>query len=367
MKGSTALRIISATVAEHEVTDKTVWRFLSLATDAGDVGTGEFTVGPAPARYGARMAEIAGSLKGAKAERSVLAGLAGLLVGGLAEATLFSALEQALADIEAKRAGVPLAAHLGGPATASVPLYANINRRTKTRTPEGFAESARLAVAAGFSRVKLAPFDGLTPALCETAEGARAIADGLARIEAVADAVPGTAVMVDCHWRFTEAAAHALIPPLEAAGVVWYECPLPETAETVAPLARLRRAANARGMRLAGLETMTGWAAFAPFVEAGAYDVVMPDIKHCGGHGALIEIAERAAAKGVATSAHNPSGPVAHAHSLHVTARLPGEEALEVQFDETPRFDELTTPPPPPRAGTSPLPEGRGLGLAVST
>ncbi|WP_420393042.1 mandelate racemase/muconate lactonizing enzyme family protein [Acuticoccus sp.] len=358
-------KVASASVHEATVTARTTWRFVRLTTQAGEAGIGEFTFEPAPADVGERMTRAAEALIGARADRSALAVLGDLVHGGFGPATLYSALEQALTDLEARAAGLPLVRHLGVAEARGVPLYANINRRTVSRTPEGFAGSARAAKEAGFSCMKLAPFDGLTPALCGTPEGERLIAEGLARVEAVAAAVPQAAVMVDCHWRFTEDAAHEVVPLLEQAGVVWFECPLAETADAVPALARLREAANARGMRLAGLETMTGWAGFAPFVEGRAYDVVMPDIKHCGGHAALIEIAERAAACGVATSAHNPSGPIAHAHSLHVTPRLPGVEPLEVQFDETPRFDELTTPPPPRRSGTSSLPDGLGLGLTL--
>lgn len=357
-------RIVAVEVLEASVTAKTLWRFVELRTDAGLVGLGEFTAERVPPNFAETMRAAAALLLGAPATRAALSSARALVSEGFAGATLYSALDQALADLEARAAGLSIAAHLGG-TNAPVPLYANINRRTVERTPQGFAASARLAVSAGFSRLKLAPFDGLTPDLCGTAEGERLVGAGLARVEAVAAAAPGASVMVDCHWRFTPRAAHAVLPALQAAGVAWFECPLPESADVVSDLARLRGAANAKGMRLAGLETMATWDAFAPFVVGGAYDVVMPDIKHCGGYDTLIEIAERAAQHGVATSAHNPSGPVAHAHSLHATACLPGGEALEVQFDETPLFDALTTPAPPPREGMSALPEGPGLGLAL--
>ncbi|MEM6848675.1 MAG: enolase C-terminal domain-like protein [Pseudomonadota bacterium] len=358
-------RIAGVDIHELTVTPKTVWRFVRLRTTDGIEGTGEFTFGPAPADAVERMRAAAGAILGTPATRQALAPLSSMVENGFAEATFFSALEQALADIEAQAAGVPLGQHIGAALQDRILLYANINRRTTARTPEGFAESARLAVSAGFSRVKLAPFDGLSPELCDTDEGAARISEGLARVAAVANAAPGATVMVDCHWRLTEDAAHRILPALEEARVAWFECPVPERIDSVPALVRLRRAANAREMRLAGLETSAGWAGFAPFVEGGAYDVVMPDIKHCGGHDALIEIAERSATHGVATSAHNPSGPIAHAHSLHVTSCIPGDEALEVQFDETPMFDRLTEPAPPARAGSSSLPQGAGLGLSL--
>lgn len=349
------------------VSPKTVWRFVQIHTAGRHIGLGEFSYDAAPGSMAARVKAAAIGLVGAPARRVALGALRPLLGQGMASATAYSALDQALADIEAQRDGVSLAHHLGaGDGERLFKLYANINRRTVDRTPAGFAASARDAVAAGFDAVKLAPFDGLSPPLCGTADGTRLIASAMARIEAVAAAIgPGLAVMVDCHWRLTSAAAEALIGPLAAAGVVWFECPLPEVDGSVADLVRLRRKANAGGMRLCGLETAATWEGFAPFVEAGAYDVVMPDVKHAGGHAAILEIAERAAACGVATSLHNPTGPVAHAASLHLCAALGSSERLECQFDETQLFDALTDPPPPPRQGSSRLPDGTGLGVTL--
>ena len=68
---------------------------------------------------------------------------------------------------------------------------------------------------------------------------------------------------------------------------------------------------------------MTGLEGFRPFLEAGIYDVIMPDVKYAGGLRELLRIGEFAAGLGVACSPHNPSGPIAHAHSLHLSAHLP--------------------------------------------
>ena len=60
----------------------------------------------------------------------------------------------------AKRAGVPINVLLGKAVRKSVPVYANINRGARDRSPDGVAQSARSAVASGFNAVKIAPFDG---------------------------------------------------------------------------------------------------------------------------------------------------------------------------------------------------------------
>jgi galactonate dehydratase len=96
--------------------------------------------------------------------------------------------------------------------------------------------------------------------------------------------------------------------------------------------------ANDRGMRLAGAEALAGLAAYRPLVEAGAYDVLMPDIKYCGGHGEMARIAALAHTAGIEVAPHNPSGPVCHAHSVHACQAIPNAVLLEVQFGESPLF-----------------------------
>ena len=188
-----------------------------------------------------------------------------------------SALDQALADLAAQRAGVALSAWLGTVHRDAIDAYANINRGVSPRTPERFAARARNAVAAGFRAVKLAPFDEMTiygdPA---RAIDASALDAGLARIAAVRDAVGDDVdVMVDCHWRLNEAGAQAVLRACEPLALHWLECPVPENANMLATIVRLRAFANARGVRLAGCEEMSLVTGFAP-ISRRPYDVLMP-------------------------------------------------------------------------------------------
>ncbi|MBK6600591.1 MAG: hypothetical protein IPG28_03280, partial [Betaproteobacteria bacterium] len=90
-----------------------------------------------------------------------------------------------------------------------IPVYANINRRTEVRTPEGFAASARLAADAGHQAFKVAPFDEVKTAVCAQGRGVRAqckpASSGIAAVRNVVG--PRSRLMVDCHWRFDEATA----------------------------------------------------------------------------------------------------------------------------------------------------------------
>ena len=121
----------------------------------------------------------------------------------------------------------------------------------------------------------------------------------------------------------------------------WIECPIAETPDAIPSLKILRAKANGLGIRLAGLETEILRAGFAPFIAAGAYDVMMPDVKYCGGPIEMRAIAADMAQAGILFSPHNPSGPICHAHSLHLCASLVQADLLEMQYDETPRFDDL--------------------------
>jgi galactonate dehydratase len=334
----------------------------------GLVGTGEATLGGQEDALSACFESWRPALLGRPASvASLLAAWRGS--GDLARTAVACALDQALWDIEGQRAGKSVAALLTAEPLSEIPVYANINRRTTDRTPEGFAASARLARAAGFGAVKIAPFDALTPAT-PAAEARRLLAHGLARIAAVRQAIGGDArLLIDCHWRLGPETADQLLAEAEALGLYWIECPIPEVASEFSAIRQFRARANERGILTAGCELMTGLAGFAPFLEAGLYDVIMPDVKYAGGHGAFMEIAAAAERSGVACSPHNPSGPICHGHSVQVSAAVPGFLILEMQFDETPRFNEIVAGDLPlPTAGRIQVPDrpGLGLGLAAS-
>ena len=101
--------------------------------------------------------------------------------------------------------------------------------------------------------------------------------------------------------------------------------------------------------------------------EAGAYDVVMPDMKYIGGIHEMQRTAVECEALGVEVSPHNPSGPICHAASLQVSASLGAFDMLELQFDESPLFDSLVGAPfARVSHGHAELPPGPGLGVRLA-
>lgn len=325
------------------VSPKTNWTFVSVRTSAGDVGWGEASLNAWEPMQRAAAELIGERVRGLglTQAREALA-VSPNAPGGLVFASVASAVQQALLALMAAAERASWPALLGGARRERLPGYANINRATQTRTPAGFVATARRAAAQGFRAFKAAPFDGLTPALCGMAEGRTRMRHGIDCMLAIRDAIgPDARLMVDCHWRFDEVHALQALDALVPARLHWFECPLPETPAHAPALRRLRAAARERGVLLAGAETQIGVAGFQPLLDAGLYDVVMPDVKYCGGPWEMRRIAERAHDAGVSCSPHNPTGPIASLHSLAVAAASPGEGFIEIQFDESPLFDQL--------------------------
>ena len=356
----------SASLHFVRVTHKTCWTFVRLHTEDGRIGEGEATLtGREDALLAAAENVIPVALSQATPRYpSRFAGCHG--PDSIQVAGIVSAIDQALWSLHAQGNGQSLARTLGVQRDR-IPVYANINRRTDNRSPDGFAVSARAALGAGHAAFKVAPFDEVSPSVCAQGDGVQAMQTGLARVAAVREAIgPQARLMVDCHWRFDEATARALNEAAARLGVHWIETPLPESEANVPALVRLRRHCNAHGIRQAGLETSVGWETMRPFCEAGAYDVVMPDMKYIGGIREMERTAAECETLGVQVSPHNPSGPICHAASLQVSASLGAFDMLELQFDESPLFDSLVNAPfPAIIGGHAELPPGLGLGAKL--
>jgi galactonate dehydratase len=331
------------------VSVKTNWVFIAVTAADGRTGWGEASlIGWEPMLVAASRA-LALEWEG----RTLADAQAGLRVspqspGGLVFNTVISAVQQALACLlDGSAPGAPPAPELSAAVLRQcVPLYANINRATRLRTPQGFVDTALRARAQGFSRFKAAPFDGLTPVLCATPQGQTLIAHGVECMLALRQALgPDAMLMVDCHWRFDETRALQALQALAPAALHWFECPIAETHAHWPAMRRLRAATREQGVLLAAAETQVGLASFQTLFDEALYDVVMPDIKYCGGPLEMLKIAQCAAEHGVLFSPHNPSGPVCTWHSLQIAALAPECAMLELQFDESPLYEQLLEGP----------------------
>lgn len=268
--------------------------------------------------------------------------------------TALGGVATALADLAARQARTTLAEFLGGQMPRPVPVYANINRAMRARTPGAAAELAAAALQAGFAAVKCAPFDGLS--------GPDRVRAGLRIAAAVRDAIgPGAALFIDVHHQLSTSEVLAAAPELAALNIAWLEDAIPVT--DVAGLLRVRHAV---GCPLAGGELVADSRLLIPALRAGVLDVVLPDVKHAGGPEAALELARIAIDHGAAVSFHNPCGPVATAASGHAMALLPPTWPLEIAFGELGARPQSVTPPERIDAGLLSLVPGAGLAITLA-
>ena len=329
----------------------------------------ELTAGDDTAEVARLVAEAVDSLRGAPiaAEADVPAML-GLderrLRRDLALATAVSALRTGVSVIQAVKGGVSLTEALGGEPLDSVPLYANINRGlfATQRTPADFAGAAERAAREGFQAVKCAPFDEVSPDGGPD-EAVRLARPGIRRAAAVRDAVgPDVTFLVDCHSRFDIESAVIVAEDLAELDISWFEEPVQPTEDS----AGMARIAARVPVVVAGGEKGYGEKLFADLIARGAVEVIMPDVKHCGGTAVARRSGMAAIEAGCGVSLHSPSGPVSLLASGHVTAAVPGTMPLEHAVYEADWRADLLTPPERVEDGRLWLTGSAGLGAELS-
>jgi galactonate dehydratase len=366
------LRLTGVELLPIRATARTVWLVVRLRTDGGLTGLGEASDAFGFANTTAANAEtmraqlqtffeMVRASSPLDVERYRQRGMP-LAKRDLVAATAFSAIEQAMWDLAGQALGVPTYTLFGGRVRDRLPVYANINRATEPRTPDGFAAAARRAVRDGFRAVKAAPFDGFPPAGSPPSVIDAAVEAGIAAVVAMRGAVGSSVdIMVDCHSFFDVERAVAVARRLEPQRLAWYEEPVaPERVDdTLAIKRRIQQP-------MSGGEVLFGVSGFAPLYQRQAVDVIMPDVKHCGGLLELTRIAAAADAEGVAVSPHGPSGPVSTAASVQIGAGMRNLKSLELQYGEVPWRGELLTPPERFVDGQIEVPDRPGFGIALN-
>jgi galactonate dehydratase len=256
----------------------------------------------------------------ARKEREIAA-----LAPDFVTATAFSGLNQAFYDLLAQREQVPVwRLFRDKTALAGLPLYATIQRALRTRSADEYAAIAGEVRAQGFKTFKCAPFEAVNG----PERAVEKAAAGLATLALLREQFPELALRVDFHERFRPQDFYAIVPELERLKLDWIEEPF-----TVGPsYDDLRRHTQ---LRISGGELFFGRARFQEIAEHGWCDIIMPDVKHVGGFGPLLDVL-RMDAKKVEISPHNPSGPISTAASLHAAAVNPERvRSLEYSFQRT--------------------------------
>ncbi len=277
---------------------------------------------------------------------------------GRSGAVAFGAIEQAIHDLQGQSLDIPCWALFGGKIHPRIRNYANINRCTVERTPEGFAASAERAVAAGFDAIKMASFDGMPKT--DAAAIAAHTEVGIRCIEAVRKVIgPDRGLLVDGHSHFDRTRGLELVKRVTPLNLFWLE----EVCRAPADLAAIREAAP---MPTAGGESIFGVHGFFPYIAAGAVDITMPDVKYVGGMSELKKVAAMSEGAGLHCSPHGPASPVGNFAAAHVCAGMANFQVLELGFGEVPWRGELVDPPEVYDRGCLTLPEAPGLGIRLN-
>ena len=335
------------------------WLFVHIHTDEGIIGLGEASHGGNDGLVLAALRHFATWLEGEDPTQiEAIRKRLSRVNGGRIAHTALSAIEQALWDILGQKLGVPVQKLLGGAMRDRLRLYANINRHVRDRSPDGFAVAAQQAVADGYTAIKIAPFDELNePNRVRTGPRAASLA-GIERVRAVRAAIgEKIELAIDCHSRMEVSEAIQVGKALTSCNLFWYEEPVSYTQPD--GLAEVRRAVQ---MPIASAESIYGIVGFRPFLERRTVDVLMPDVKHCGGILEMKEIAAAARMHQVLVAPHQPAGPVATAATAQAMATIPNFYILEHAWGEVDWRAELLDPPEQVQDGHLLLSERPGIG-----
>jgi galactonate dehydratase len=247
---------------------------------------------------------------------------------------------------------------LGGPVRDRMQVYQWIGGDRPAEVGANAAET----VDAGFGALKM----NATPEF-QRIESPAAVEDAADRLREVREVVgPEVGIGVDFHGRVAKSMAKRLAKALEPYDPMFVEEPvLPEHNDALPGIAEHTSTPIATGERM-----YSRWD-FKEVFEAGAVDVIQPDLSHAGGITEVKKIADMAEAYDVAMAPHCPLGPIALASCLQVDAVAPNatiqEQSLGIHYNEG--TDELAYLADPSvfeyDDGYVDLPEGPGLGIDV--
>ena len=115
-------------------------------------------------------------------------------------------------------------------------------------------------------------------------------------------------------------------------------------------------------------EDMFGFDEFKAFIDMGACDIIHPEPNTAGGLSQTLAAAKYAYSKGLKTSLHNSSGPVAMTAYAHLAAVIPGFVAMEYHHMDIPWHDDLVDGIDKPMitGGQMKVPDGPGFGITLN-
>jgi D-galactarolactone cycloisomerase len=271
--------------------------------------------------------------------------------GGAVTHTI-SGIDIALWDLLGKACGQPVGRLLGGRYRERVRPYASL----LMRDPEQMADALLPVKAQGFRAFKIGwgPFGKKSDAVDE------------AIVSAARDAIGNDAYLMvdagasDAFWPRDYKWALRTAEMLAGYDVYWFEEPL--LPDALADYVALRRAAR---VPIAGGEVLTRRQSFQPWLEAGAFDIVQPDVTKCGGLSEQRRIAWMAQNHGVRFIPHGWNTAIGLASDLQIASAFPHTDLVEY-LTGAPFIDELALGKRQLDAdGMLAIPDKPGLGVEI--
>jgi len=268
----------------------------------------------------------------------------------------WSAIEIALWDIVAKKAGMPLYQMLGGASRERVKVYAN-GWSSGTETIEQNVERALKVKEAGYTGLKWDPFPGPWRSFIHREDEDHVVRYVGAMRKALG---PDFTLLVEVHRRLAPIHAIRIGQRLTEFDIGWYEEPC--LCDNIELVAEVRRA-------LPGVPIVTGEAlyskeGFAQAFASRAADIINPDICNCGGISAMLDIAAMAQPHAVAIAPHNYNSTlVGLAATVQLSAMIPNFWIAECFINLKPACDEIAVVPLTVRDSFVELPTTPGIGL----
>ncbi len=263
-----------------------------------------------------------------------------------------SGVDIALWDLLGRVTGQPVGRLLGGRCRDRVRPYASL----LMDEPERLADRLRSVRAQGFRAFKIGwgPF------------GRRDDRTDRAIVAAARDAVgPDCRLMVDAgasdaYWKHGYKWALQTARMLAEYDVYWFEEPL--APDRMEDYVRLREHAP---VRIAGGEVLTRRQAFQPWIDAGAFDIVQPDVTKVGGISEERHIAWMAQDHGIYFIPHGWNTAIGLAADLHLASAIPATDMVEY-IAGSPFIDEITQGGwKLDSDGMLAIPDGPGLGIEL--
>jgi L-alanine-DL-glutamate epimerase-like enolase superfamily enzyme len=264
-----------------------------------------------------------------------------------------SGIDIALWDILGKATGQPIGRLLGGRYRERVRPYASL----LMDEPERMAGALLPLKEQGYRAFKIGwgPFGR---------RGSYALDEAIVR--AAREAIgPDNMLMVDAgasdaHWPNGYKWALRTAEMLASYDVYWFEEPL--VPDALEDFVQLRRAAR---LPIAGGEVLTRRQSFTPWITAGAFDIVQPDVTKVGGISEERRIAWLAQEHGVRFIPHGWNTAIGLAADLQLASACPGTELVEY-LTGSPYIDHLTLGGwALDAAGMLAIPDRPGLGIEL--